>query len=315
MRGTGWRNLVLSRLLEVRGRSGWPYGAGKEAATEPTVLASLAILAAQSRERPVPIEVAQAASWLAARQQRDGSIGLTESLGSPGWPTPLVILLWENLGGFDEPRRRALQWLLCEEGMTARPQPDGVIGHDPTLCGWPWVAGTHSWLEPTALGVLALRKAGLERHTRVVQAIALIHDRALLGGGWNYGNRAVFGRQLRPQPAPTGLAMLALAGRPNSGPSVARAVGYLSAALPGVETGWSLGWGVLGLSAWHGSPAGAEWWLRKAATRRLSEGASVPGLAMLLLAGAERSLDLLLSMQRERAPAASREVSNGHQTC
>ena len=41
----------------------------------------------------------------------------------------------------------------------------------------------------------------------------MIIDRALPHGGWNYGNKVVFGHELRPQPGPTGMALLALATR------------------------------------------------------------------------------------------------------
>ena len=102
-----------------------------------------------------------------------------------------------------------------------------MVGHDPTLIGWPWVAETHSWLEPTALAILALCREGLGDHPRVRQGVSLILDRAIPSGGWNYGNRAVFGRTLRPQPGPTGLALLALAARGESTPAVPAAIDYL----------------------------------------------------------------------------------------
>ena len=73
-----------------------------------------------------------------------------------------------------------------------------MIGHDSTLVGWPWVDGTHSWLEPTALAILALCREGLGDHPRVAAGIALILDRALEDGGWNYGGKAVFGRSAAP---------------------------------------------------------------------------------------------------------------------
>ena len=93
----------------------------------------------------------------------------------------------------------------------------------------------------------------------------MVLNRALAQGGWNYGNTSVFGRQLRPQPGPTGLALLALAAqaskhRPRS---VDPAIAYLLRTLPDVRAPISLAWGVLGLRAWNASPAAAADWLSR----------------------------------------------------
>ena len=76
----------------------------------------------------------------------------------PGWATPYAVLCWGGLGGFEVPRRRACDWLLGIGGRPLPPAAEGgsVVGHDTTLIGWPWVAETHSWVEPTALAILAL---------------------------------------------------------------------------------------------------------------------------------------------------------------
>src|SRR5262249_10379671 len=146
------------------------------------------------------------------------------------------------------------------------PENRGVIGHDTSLIGWPWVEGTHSWLEPTALAILALAGEGLGDHPRVRDGVRLILDRAIPSGGWNYGNKAVFGRMLRPQPGPTGMALLALAGRAGgqASPAVTRALDYLRGTLPAVRAAVSLGWGVLGLRAAGACPAQAQSWLAEA---------------------------------------------------
>ena len=57
-----------------------------------------------------------------------------------------------------------------------------MLGHDPTLTGWPWVGGTHSWVEPTSLAVLALRREGLGKHPRVEEGLKVIRDRAIVSG-------------------------------------------------------------------------------------------------------------------------------------
>jgi hypothetical protein len=175
------------------------------------------------------------------------------------------------------------------------PQERGIIGHDPTLIGWPWVEGTHSWLEPTAMAILALRREGLGDHPRVARGVDLILDRAIEGGGWNYGNKAVFGRPLRPQPGPTGIALLALAGRADRSPAVARAIDYLLGALPAVRAGVSLGWGVLGLRAHDAAPPQAATWLAEADQRHQGRSDAVLDLALLLLGAGDEALRTLLS--------------------
>src|SRR5262249_12865366 len=139
-----------------------------------------------------------------------------------------------------------------------------TIGHDTTIVGWPWVSGTHSWVEPTAAAILALRKEGHGAHPRVRDGLRLLRDRAIVTGGWNYGNSSAFGHDLRPQPGPTGLALLALAGIERRNGLVERALGYLQASLPATRAPQSLCWGVLGLRAWGCCPATADDWLREA---------------------------------------------------
>ena len=115
--------------------------------------------------------------------------------------------------------------------------PERTVGHDTTLIGWPWVADTHSWLEPTAMTILALCRDGRADHPRVRAGLRLIRDRAIAAGGWNYGNNIAFGRDLRPQPAPTGLALLALARVDQRTGIVERALRLPRAGAPGDPRG------------------------------------------------------------------------------
>ena len=186
-------------------------------------------------------------------------------------------------------RRRAAAWLLEQKGNPIAVDAayiGSVVGHDTTLVGWPWVEGTHSWLEPTAMAILALDREGLAYHPRVTEGIRVVLNRALAQGGWNYGNTSVFGRQLRPQPGPTGLALLALAAqaskhRPRS---VDPAIAYLLRTLPDVRAPISLAWGVLGLRAWNASPAAAADWLSESYSQCTGRPDVTTGLSLLLLA-------------------------------
>ena len=209
----GWIDDARHALLLARGPSGaWPYRGTLAPATEPTALAALAL----------PEAAPGAARWLESSQHADGSLGVSATLPEPCWATPHAILLWSAVGGFEPACARACAWLIGMRGVTSPRQPGAITAHDTGLDGWPWLSGTHPWLEPTAMAVLALAGRGHRGHPRVREGLRLIADRALPSGGWNYGNTAVFGRELRPQPAPTGLALLALARagvrpRPSSG--------------------------------------------------------------------------------------------------
>lgn len=304
-----WTVRAREELRRLRGRDGaWGYRAGASACAEPTALAALALIA--SAEGDIPASdasiIASAADWLARVQRPDGSVGLQGAGPSAGWMTSYAMLLWSALGSHEEPRRRAAHWLLSLKGRTLDPREDRlrIVGHDARLVGWPWVADTHSWLEPTCMAILALGREGYSAHPRVVEGLRVVRDRALDAGGWNYGNKAVFGRALRPQPAPTGLALLTLAGVDPPGPRIANAVRYLRETLPGVRAAASLGWGLIGLRAWGESIATADDWLSESFARAAGRPDAAPKLACLLL-GASAASPALFG----RSPTESRHGS------
>jgi hypothetical protein len=296
-----WKQDARGELLNLRSRSAaWGYRRDQPPDVEPTALAGLGLLAFGDRaldSRAADLAATRAAAaWMAAIQRTDGSLPVSQSLPTPGWSTPYAMLLWSGLAGFETARQRARNWLL---GVKGRPIPRTketikVIGHDSTMIGWPWVEGTHSWLEPTAWAILALCREGLADHPRVRQGIGLILDRAIPQGGWNYGNKTVFGQSLRPQPGPTGLALLALAARGDCTPAVPAALESLRGTLPNLRAAVSLGWGVLGLRAHHACPPEAEAWLAEAYQRCTCRPDSVMSLALLLLAAGEGALSLIL---------------------
>jgi hypothetical protein len=296
----GWREPARRALVRLRGGGpAWSYRVGTQPGVEPTALACLGLLASRRSAADDDLAPIQAAAdWLAVLQNPDGSLGVAPRQPTPGWTTPYALLVWSALARHEARRRRAARWLLHQEGerIDPRTDPAHLIGHDTTLVGWPWVAGTHSWLEPTALAVLALNRAGYGAHPRVRDGLRLIHDRAIASGGWNYGNKEVFGRTLRPQPAPTGLALLALARtHPADGDHaviVERALSYLLETLPGVRAAASLAWGLLGLRAWRREPPAAEAWLAEAHRRTVGRPDAAPRLAQLLLAAGADALDL-----------------------
>ncbi len=293
-----WQERARRELIGRRSTDpAWGYRVGAAPGAESTALASLGLLATGSEgsaqaDRRIAEE---SAGWLAALQRGDGSVPATPDPAMPGWTTPHALLLWCGLAGFRTHRQRACDWLLGRKGVPipTTPANRGVLGHDATLIGWPWIDGTHSWLEPTALAILALAREGLGHHPRVRQGVSLILDRAIPSGGWNYGNKAVFGRVLRPQPGPTGIALLALTGRVDRSPATTAAVDYLRATLPTLRAAVSLGWGVLGLRAHGACPAAAQSWLAEAYAQCTGRPDATLGLAVLLLAAGAGTLDLI----------------------
>jgi hypothetical protein len=270
------------RLLGLRrGAGAWGYRARSIEAVEASSLASLALVATDADSKGIGRTIAlSSARWLASLQNRDGSLGVTPALPEPGWTTPFGLMVWSSLGGFEAERASAVAWLLSQKGGTAAKGPNDPMGHDSTIVGWPWVAETHSWVEPTSTAMLALALEGMASHPRVQEGLRLLVDRAIPGSGWNLGNPVVFKTALRPVPGPTGLALLALA----------RLDGPAEIARPAI----SLGWGLLGLRAWGAEPLESQGWLTSALERAEGREAFTVELALLLLASAgDRSLELL----------------------
>jgi hypothetical protein len=318
-----WIDQARFQLQSLRAREGnWGYKRGGKLGVEPSVLSALGLVASGNLATAASdLAGARAtAEWTAAIQRPDGSLPVVAEIETPAWSTPYAILLWSAVGGHQDPRVRARASLLHVQGQSL-PRDElsaKVIGHDPTVRGWPWVQSTHSWVEPTALATLALCREGLHSHGRVRAGIHLILNRAVQSGGWNYGNPAVLGRALRAQPGPSGLALLALKAHGEETPECRRGIDYLRQALRDVRAGASLGWGVLGLRAWDACPREAASWLGESYRRFGSRPDAAVSLALLLLAESERGLELLIKSKEgdagsrldESAPSKAMGVSS-----
>jgi hypothetical protein len=278
---------------------GWGYQPGAALSVEPTVLSCLAIAATDpGRKDPRTADALQFfARSLAVFQKPDGAVGVGAGIPAgvqqPAWPTAYAVLLWAAYGRYEAQRARAVEWLLKLKGEAYAHDDGSPVGHDTTLVGWPWVAGTHSWLEPTAMAILALRREGHAAHDRVAEGLKLMADRAVPTGGWNYGNSSVFGNTLRAQPAPTGLSLLALAGLASENDVVDKASDYLLKSLPHTRAPQSLAWGIMGLLAWNRRPAEAAEWLQDAYSLQLERRQAPYLAALLLMASTPHSLNVL----------------------
>lgn len=279
-----WQQTTLHRLLTAQDpNGGWGYHARATPCAEPTALACMAL----SDSPDARLAVENGLQWLAHLQRKDGGVKICEDVPAPCWPTGLAALAWLHppSAGPDQHRdhiERAISWLCRTKGLPIPPRPD-VFGHDTTLTGWSWVEGTHSWIEPTAYATWALRQAGLAQHKRTTQGIEVMLDRAIPGGGWNYGNTKVLGNQLRPFPGTTGLVLVALAGVPRDKP-IDAAIDYLHRELQRIHAPITLSWGLMGLAAWRQTPLEAPDWLRECAEQIADDEPSPFHDALLLMA-------------------------------
>jgi hypothetical protein len=257
------------------------YGLGSPDASEPTAWSALAL--AQSGEAPA---ARRATDWLAKLQARDGSVGVMADQPDPAWPTALAILAWSAVdgAGYDDRIERGVAWALAQKPWTE--ERHRVFGHDTTLEGWSWAANTHSWLEPTAFFVRALRGAGYEGHPRTRQAVKLLVDRLLPSGGANYGNTVVLGQELLQHLQPSGIALWALEGETVDDPRLGMSLDYLERAVREPTGVASLCWGVRGLAAHGRDVTGLAAALAEAAPRARRAG-GVYKRALVALAAAD----------------------------
>jgi hypothetical protein len=196
-------------------------------------------------------------SRLAADQQRDGSICISPLHPDAFWPTALAILAWQGSRNHRQCQARAVQFLLHTTGRHWVKRADDPGIHDTALKGWPWIGETHSWVEPTALSMLALRTLGYGQHARMKEAIQMLMDRQLPHGGWNVGSTIVFGKEQRSAPESTGTALHALTGLiPREG--VQRSLDYLNTEVASLHTPIALGWSLLALNSWGVTPPNAR---------------------------------------------------------
>ncbi len=271
-----WLNQVIG-ALEKNPVIG--YAPQSAPATESSAIAALTLLVHGKHE-----SAKLAVDFLASIQSADGSVGVREKEPDPKWPTSLAVLAWlaYDKQAYAAKIDRAVHWILASKGKAMEQTND--MGHNTQLVGWSWAEGTHSWIEPTAFHILALKATGNGINPRTRVGITLLLDRQLPSGGCNYGNTTVLGQVLRPHVQPTGIALLALAGEPDQGSRIAKSVAWLKNALSRETTPASLAWGLLGLAAHGVQLSDSSKWLEAAAQQVQSHDNSPHKLSLLTLA-------------------------------
>jgi hypothetical protein len=206
---------------------GWPYYAGRASRIEPTCWALLALSVVPGVAETL---VDRARAFLRTLQQNNG---LLVETGTPGpnnaWNGLALLADISTERAADGPFRQALvAGLLSVKGIALEDDSTPVRQNN-RLQAWSWTDGTFSWIEPTAVCVLALKRSrasSASMRTRITEAEAMILDRVCDGGGWNYGNAQVLGQDLRPYVPTTALAVLAMQDR-REHPAIAASINWL----------------------------------------------------------------------------------------
>ncbi len=226
---------------------GWGYAAKKSSQTEPSGLALVALNAAGKTSA-----ASGGLAFLRSCRLESGGIGVGPMDKAGNWVSYAALLAFHILGAADD-EKGLTAWILDYRDSAFRLSKDeaaeiaGRFRYDVTIPGWPWIANTVSWVEPTALLATALLHAGIDPNDRRIQlAVRLIFDRAIKTGGWNYG--VPFDRMDNAAlPLPSAIALLALgtAGFDESEPALWQAVEFLAARPVSEMSTVALGWTVL----------------------------------------------------------------------
>ena len=203
------RFLLASQLIS----GGWGYELRSPAVVESTAAVVLAL-------RHVP-EVAQslkrAVEWLLTCQNEDGGWGYNQDDTESNWLTAWAVFALRQAGFGDPESERGIHWLISEKVLqytdsSLLSEGTKIARIDFSIRGWPWQPTEASWVEPTALAILALERAREQPDVRerLDEAIRYLKDRRVPGGGWNVGNPVMFSSILPARAHPTAWALLAL---------------------------------------------------------------------------------------------------------
>jgi hypothetical protein len=242
-------DLLLERQLPS---GGWSFGDSRQAATEPTCLATLAISNDQMREKE------RATALLIRSQRADGGWPTVEGDTESSWITALILSTAIVTNSMSTTTDAAFQWLLREKGRESHwlwrwkfKTTDRMVRFDPDKYGWSWTHGTGSWVIPTAFSVIAIKQYTVcarteESERRVRIGVEMLYDRACIDGGWNSGNSVVYGFPLQPHVEATAIALLALQDERRN-EVVEKSLRWLRQQTTTAQSASSLAWTILSL--------------------------------------------------------------------
>jgi hypothetical protein len=247
---------------------GWGFRPGAESRAEGTAWATLALAGASDAG-----DANRGAQFLRHTQLGDGSWPATPGDKTGCWVTSLACLALNAVQVDSRKQIRAgLRWI-CDDwpqDSTAwrrflmRISSDrGDSPINISYRGWSWTPGTSSWVEPTALALLALeqtpedlRPPGVNKRRALAEA--MLYDRMCAGGGWNSGNPRVYGVTGEPLAAPTSFALLALRAH-SQRKEIVESLAWLERDLDNIQSAGSLALARICLDAYgRPSPAAAK---------------------------------------------------------
>lgn len=205
--------LAFLRNMQARG-GGWAYRPSGNPCVESTAAASLAL-----GGRPdTNAATTEARVWLQRIQHADGGWGMNAEDGESGWHTAWAVLALSGRADSTQSANRGRDWLTAvpvADNTSAEMQAEvqRMLSIDFSLRGLPWLPNQASWVEPTALGLLALSRAPSTPpgDALLAEAVRYLADRRCAGGGWNFGNPVMLGAQLPPRAHMTAVTLLAFA--------------------------------------------------------------------------------------------------------
>jgi hypothetical protein len=245
--------LLLERvcLPFVRGAQnedgGWGFQHGYQSRVEPTAWALLA-LSESATDAAAADAAARGLQYLLKAQLTDGSWPAASGQVKGCWVTSLACLALISQSQCHENLGHGIRWLTDDRpGEAARwfrflrrlNRARRTVAQNDSYYGWSWTAGTASWVEPTAIALIALCNSPpelLPAHVqrRIQLAEAMLYDRMSPGGGWNCGNPLVYGVPGEPQVCQTSWALLALRDHPDR-PEVQKSLDWLEASWGRIE--------------------------------------------------------------------------------
>lgn len=269
---------------------GWAYYAGRTSRLEPTAWALLALApdVDPAPHRAFLARCRRASGWLVEQDELPVNVASNALAALACHVLPALTTHADH--------ERLLGALVAAGGVTAPQTPE--TPQDNSLRGWAWVDGTFSWVEPTALALIALKtavRAGWSSPAaaaRIDEAERLLVDRVCRGGGWNFGNATMMAQDLQPYLPTTALGLLALQDRRDL-PVVSASLAYLEAHWADEPSVTALSLSAVALRAF-GRPVAA---VRAALERRVTATASrghLHALALATLAFDDRHPRLLL---------------------